>query len=147
MIRYLVRHATSDDIYFHLRECSEEFAVSLEDKVDLREYSNKIARAAVTFEAWDDDRLIGLVAVYFNAPEIRAYITSVSVAEDYVGRGIASLLLILCICRATRRECKSIRLKVERSNDRAIALYERFRFDIQESDDPNILLMEMKIAR
>src|SRR5438046_2814866 len=86
--------ATREDIQAHLQACDNDFIPNLGLKVNIAEYSKKIRARAKTFEAWSDKNLIGLVAAYLNDRDTRTgFITSVSVAKQFMGRGIASKLL------------------------------------------------------
>ncbi len=86
--------ATKEDIHAHLEECDGGFHPKLSLKVDIGEYAAKIRARARTFEAWSGEKLVGLVAAYMNDRATRTgFITSVSVATSFVGRGIASALL------------------------------------------------------
>ncbi|MBT7065127.1 MAG: GNAT family N-acetyltransferase [Verrucomicrobia bacterium] len=125
--------ATFSDVWEHLAECRESFTPSLSQRVDIREYSCKLHLNAETFEAWDGSRLIGLLAAYFNDPEgVAAFISSVSVSPDCGKRGIAASLMTMCIDFASSHGFKQIRLEVSAANIRAVNLYRRFRFQVND---------------
>ena len=91
-ILYKIKTATVEDIVLHLTACNKYFKPALDKKLDIQEYSEKIFRESVTFEAWADRVLVGLIASYFNDSENRSgFITSVSVEKKYKGKGIAFL--------------------------------------------------------
>lgn len=93
-ILYRINTATPEDIYLHLEECQYNFVPPLNARVDIKEYSEKISAKAVTFEAWDDKILAGLLAAYFNDDEkISGFITNVSTLKRYQGKGIAAELV------------------------------------------------------
>jgi len=84
--------ATREDIQAHLEACDADFSPRLSVKVDIGEYSRKISARAQTFEAWFGDTLVGLVAAYMNDSLTRSgFITNVTVAKAFMGRGIASI--------------------------------------------------------
>jgi ribosomal protein S18 acetylase RimI-like enzyme len=142
-VRYETKTASEEDILAHLRECNASFIPPLEMNVNVQEYSKKVFQHSVTFEAWDDQKLVGLVAGYFNdMKSLIGYITDVSVANMYAGKGIASELLRLSIAYGTLQSFKEMRLRVSRQNLRAIALYKKFGFQEFRSDDDFI---EMKL--
>ncbi len=146
-LKYTVGESSAQEIYFHLKECGRDFVSSLEEKVSLRSYCGKIRRKAVTLEAWDADTLVGLIAAYFNDPDGEiGYITNVSVIKALEGKGIASCLVGLCIDYAREYGFNTIHLEVKRSNTRAISLYNRFRFVVRETDDLEIMQMELDIS-
>ncbi len=126
---YKVKTASEEAIYQHLLACDEFFKPALSKKVDISEYSKKIFDKAITYEAWDDAILSGMVAVYFNDANQSAFITNVSVMRDLVKAGIASQLMKMCIeyCFATL--IKEIILEVNIHNTNAIELYKKFNFN------------------
>ena len=146
-LKYTVGESSAQEIYFHLKECNRDFVSSLEEKVSLRSYCGKIRRVVITFEAWEADTLVGLIAAYFNDPngEI-GYITNVSTIETHEGQGVASAMLGLCISYAVQHSFRVIQLEVKRSNTRAISLYNRFRFVERETDDLEVMQMELDIS-
>jgi ribosomal protein S18 acetylase RimI-like enzyme len=126
---YKVKTASEEAIYQHLLSCDEYFKPALSKKVDIGEYSKKIFDKAITFEAWHNAILSGMVAVYFNDINQLAFITNVSVMRDVVKAGIASQLMKMCIeyCFATL--IKEIILEVNSQNTNAIELYKKFNFN------------------
>jgi len=121
--------ATREDIQAHLEGCDSTFSPKLSLKVNIEEYSRKIRARARTFEAWLDDELIGLVAAYMNDLGTRtSFITSVSVAQDFMGRGIASALLDHCLNRSREEGMKAVRLEVSLDSGEAIQMYKKIGF-------------------
>ena len=128
-------------------KCNENFIPHLEKKVNIHEYSRKIVEKAVTFEAWADGILAGLVAAYFNDPENRiGYITNVSRMKRYAGLGIVSVLMNLCIRYAKQRNFKEIRLEVHMDNVAAVNLYRESGFVDYESKNDS-LFMKLELSR
>lgn len=126
---YKINEAIVQNIYDHLINCDKYFIPYLSNKVDINEYSIKIKKNGITFEAWYQNKLIGLIAVYFNDKEyLTAFITNVSIEIKYAGKGIASKLMELCIDYAVKNNYKSILLEVAKNNDKAIKLYEKYDF-------------------
>src|SRR5688572_19793952 len=128
-IVYKKNQAEKNDIYLHLRDCNNLFVPPLDLKVDIHRYTQKIYEKADTFEAWLDDRLVGLIAVYCNNLEDReAYITNVSVVKELGEKGIASELLSLCIKYVEKEKFTVITLEVNKNSTKAINLYEKYGF-------------------
>jgi len=118
--------ATKEEIQAHLEECDTGFSPRLGAKVNIAEYSEKIRMRAKTFEAWSGKALVGLVAAYMNDSGTRTgFITSVSVANDFKGRGIASTLLDHCINRSRQEGMRAVRLEVSLGSGEAIRLYKK----------------------
>ena len=127
--------ATEGEIVDHLIKCDESFTPRLSQRIDLMEYGIKIHNAAVRFEAWSNSILVGLVAAYCNDPQQKqAYITSVSVLDEWMGKGIASKLLGDCIVYIESLGFQRIGLEVENKNVNAINLYKKNRFVADKVD-------------
>jgi ribosomal protein S18 acetylase RimI-like enzyme len=128
-IKYKIKTASEQSILIHLRECNDNFSPPLVERVDVEGYSRKIWSKSITFEAWLDDLLIGLLAAYFDeGPNHSVYITNVSVMKDFTKLGIASELLHNCIEYAINKDFRQISLEVYKENTPAISLYKRFEF-------------------
>ena len=144
-IDYRTKTASEENIYLHLNECSANFIPDLNETVDIKEYSKKIFSKAITFEAWKENRLIGLVAAYMNDIEtFSAYITSVSVTRDYFGSGVALQILSMAIQYAEKNHFSTLRLEVNKLNKVAVQLYEKYNFKIVEEKE-NSYLMKLDI--
>ena len=123
---YKVKTASEEAIYQHLLACDEYFKPALSKKVAISEYSKKIFDKAITFEAWHNAILSGMVAVYFNDVDQFAFITNVSVMRDAVNGGIASQLMRMCIEYSFATQIKKIILEVNSQNTNAMELYKKF---------------------
>lgn len=137
--------ATQEDIQAHLEGCDVGFSPRLSLKVDIGEYSRKISARAKTFEAWFGDTLVGLVAAYMNDSRTRSgFISNVSVANAFTGRGIASALLDRCLDRLRQEGMEVIGLEVSMESREAIRLYETLGFSELERKG-EIVLMRLTI--
>jgi len=139
-----VNKVTEIEIYNYLIECDNLFLPALSDGVNIKEYSKKIRDNATTFEAYDDNVFVGLVAAYFNKKESFVFITSVSVKEKYQNQGIVFRLLHQCILKAEIEDYGEIGLHVHKDNYKALAIYIKFGFEVVEKYD-NFLFMTRKI--
>src|SRR5690349_14652885 len=93
-LKYYTNKAELEQIVFHLLLCDQLFTPPLSSRVSIEEYAKKIELNALRFEAWDCDQLVGLVAIYMNdEKKSEAFITNVSVLDEYRGRGVATQLL------------------------------------------------------
>jgi ribosomal protein S18 acetylase RimI-like enzyme len=145
-IEFREETATKDDIQAHLEECGSDFTPSLSLKVNIDEYSEKIRARAKTFEAWSGKTLIGLVAAYMNDSRTRTgFVTNVSVAKAFMGRGVASALLARCVDRSRHEGMKAIRLEVGLESPEAIRLYRNFGFS-EIAREGEKVSMEMEIG-
>ena len=143
-ISYKIKTAKANHISLHLTECSDSFVPPLAERVNINEYVKKIFKKSVTFEAWADQLLIGLLAAYFNYVDGIVFITNVSLLKNFVGYGIASNLLEMCIRYAGENNFREITLEVHENNSDAISLYKKFRFAIYQTKN-NELLMKRQI--
>ena len=144
-IDYRTKTASATDILAHLRECAVNYVPPLDERVNLVEYSRKLFIKSMTFEAWEEHCLVGLIAAYFNDTSASiAYITNVSVSTNYMSAGIASRLLCTCIEYARKEGFQAIQLEVGKGNTRAIALYKRFGFMTGRVKD-KFLIMRLPI--
>ena len=145
-IQYKKSTASTQQVLEHLKKCKDNFVPGLDKKVDIDVYAKKIMEHAITFEAWDANELIALIAAYFNDKKNNlAFITSVSTMKNYEKMGIASKLLETCIKYAEENRFKEINLQVSRDNMSAIRLYSKFGF-IQKENEEGELLMQKKIT-
>ena len=146
IIHYKIKIADEEAIRSHLELCDEGFSPPLSQKVNIKEYAKKIFERAVTFEAWKNNLVAGLIAAYFSDTASRkAFITNVSVIKKCLGQGIASELMKMCIHYAKQNDFDEIALEVGKNNNTAIALYEKFGFSVEGNMGDN-LKMKLKIT-
>jgi glycosyltransferase involved in cell wall biosynthesis len=134
---YRLNRASKTKIIEHLQACDTSFSPPLSTRVQIKDYARKIECNAMRFEAWKDDKLVGLVAAYFNDHLRRiAYITSVSIVEEFVGKGVANILLKRCVDYAKSSGVNKISLSVSKKNISAIELYKKnsFILDIEDGE-------------
>lgn len=121
--------ATVNEIEDHLRQADADFLPPLSGRIEIAQYASKLVAKAVRFEAWASGRLAGLIAIYCNDPAGEtAYVSSVSVLRDQMGRGIASMLMSKCIGHVAHMGMRCIRLEVSLDNEPALRLYQRHGF-------------------
>ena len=143
MKKYEIRHNTASfrQIVDYLREADEHFIPSLSDQVDIEVYATKICDHAQTIEAWQENRLIGLLAVYLNnAKYSSAFITSISILKSFHGVGIAKKLMHDCIDLATHSNFEEVSLEVNLENGRAISFYLKIGFSERHRNDQSIFM-------
>ena len=96
-------------------------------------YARKLKNNAILFEAWDNEKLTGLVAAYFNNYENKiGFITSVIVSLKYQNKGIAKTLLKNAIDFARDKGFEKIQLEVYKENESVISLYKKTGFAEKE---------------
>lgn len=113
--------------------------------MNLEEYAFKIFQKAVRFEALDQEKIVGLVAIYCNdEKKISAYITSVSVDKGKQGQGIGSELVDAGIEYVKCLGFKKIELEVDIQNIKAINLYRKKGFTLRENKS-SVIAMQLEI--
>ena len=145
-LQYRIKTASREQIYSHLKECDGHFIPPLSSRVDLLDYSMKMSKQSVSFEAWQDHILVGMINVYLNDASAKTgFITNVTTLKEYRGKGVAAVLLQMCLEHARDHGFNRIKLEVSRPNRAAIKLYSRAGFLVIEECGEN-LLMEREIS-
>lgn len=146
-IEFHIGRASKSEIAAHLCACDDAFVPPLSSGLDLDDYAHKIFDKAQCFEAWEGNVLLGLVAVYCNAPDrLVSFITHVSVLPNSHGKGIASRLMANCISHVRDLNFACVELEVDSKNDAAIALYKKHAF-ATSGRSISILKMVLKFDR
>ncbi len=144
-IIYQVKTANQNDVLSHLKLCNDEFIPKLDKRVKLEDYSIKIHQNAITFEAWNKQELIGLIAAYFNQEQFFGYITNVSIGKEYMGKSIATKLLEMCINYSKINTYQNIILEVNKENIPAITFYKKYNFtELETKIDSLIMSLNLK---
>jgi len=140
-VKYSRQCANQQEIARHLRICDLQFIPALSSRVDIDEYSKKIEDFAVTFEAWAEEQLVGLVAVYRNATLNATFITSVSTVPSFRDLGIGYRLLseVIEFCRLSN--FSRIELEVNILSNAAVSLYERIGFQQSSLVEDGVITM------
>jgi ribosomal protein S18 acetylase RimI-like enzyme len=140
-VEYLSNKASVEEIDEHLRKCDADFVPLLSSRVEISDYAQKIASKAMRFEAWSKGVLIGLVAAYCNDREKSiAFITSVSLMKEWMGKGIATHLMHQCIKHMHVQGIRQICLEVASDNMSAIRLYEKCGFITGNANAPFVTM-------
>lgn len=142
-IEFRINCAMADQIAMHLQRCDSTFVPPLSQRVKIDDYAHKIVHHAQRFEAWANDQLIGLVAIYCDAEEKgTAFITNVSVLPTWQGQGIAGKLMMRCVDHARNASFERIDLEVGDENVAALKLYKKIGFQL---DQENKQLMNLHL--
>jgi ribosomal-protein-alanine N-acetyltransferase len=128
-VEYTRDRAGAGDVLAHLRRCDATFAPPLSSRVDLAAYAEKLVARARRWEAWSEGRLVGLVAVYADAPAGgTGFVSNVSVDPARRGAGVARRLLTEAIGFVRGAGLGTLDLEVDGRAERAIALYSSLGF-------------------
>lgn len=138
---YKISSASLENIRDHLLLCEGVFNIPLSARVNVDSYAQKLFTKAITFEAWKNVELIGLVATYCNSPGMdSAFITNVSVEPRWQGNGIATQLMVNCLRHISEMGFKKIEMEVDLRNSRAIFLYSKIGFMVSKSSGNSQLM-------
>ena len=146
MITFHENKASAEEINLHLKKCSKEFFPPLHSYVDIVEYSNKLFNKSFTFEAWINNDLVALLAVYVNEENKIIFISNVSVDSNYIGKGLSQSNFIHLIKFARKNNFLRIDLEVSAENSRAINFYKKNNFTIKAIKNNNYQ-MSMNLKR
>ncbi len=131
-VLYRQSTASASQVNSHLCACDTAFVPKLSERLNIDEYAQKIVQNAITFEAWRDGFLVGLVAAYLNDPALQSgYVTNVTVEPVLMGKDVAAVLFESCLTRARDDGFATMKLEVGQENQRAIRFYEKFGFQAQ----------------
>ena len=145
---FMLNSSDAKSIEQHLCECDTKFIPPLSMRVNLPEYSKKLAECADRFEFWDKTRLVALVAAYLNAPDRQfGFISSVSVCSEFEGRGLGSQLLKKCFEHARQKGFQVLNLEVGAANIRAVEFYIKQGFTVIDALQSGFLCMQFKIIK
>lgn len=144
-IQYSINKSNLLQIFEHLTACDSSFIPALSTQVKLDQYSKKILKNATRFEAFSNNKLVGLIACYLNdyKSEI-GFITNISVMSSFNGKGIAKQLLVMLLQYAAENNFNTISLEVNKSNLPALTLYKRTGFVLAD-EKQGVLQMILQI--
>lgn len=125
------------DYEAHLEACDDLFPTALSDRTDLHEYARKLHNLATSFELWDDNRLIGLLSAYLDTDI--AFISHICVLPE-APRGSGHALLTALFEEVSQQSKRMIRLQVEKTNENAIAFYQKHEFVVTDQSGDNLMM-------
>ncbi|WP_245530547.1 GNAT family N-acetyltransferase [Pseudothermotoga thermarum] len=126
-------------IFKRMVAAESEFLISYPDEVeDLIEQKRIISlylsdKRRIFLVAEYQGKIIGIITLYgFNKRKIlHKGELGISVRKQYWGMGVGSALMEECLKLAKQRGFKKIQLEVVEGNERAIALYKKFGFEVE----------------
>lgn len=128
-ILFKINTLKKTEITKHLNKCIGELFAESISKMYLNDLANKIYLNAITFEAWDKDKLVGMISAYINSRSKEGFINHVYVEKDYRRKGLSKILLSKCISYSDDKNFKTLSLEVSEYNYKAIKLYNFFNFN------------------
>lgn len=104
----------------------------ISERVDLLDYSIKIAERAILFVAFKDAILVGVFALYFNRCPKSSYCPYLCVNEKYRGQHIGNVLIDMSVDYCSLNGSSCIQLTVSEENLSAIKFYKKNNFSFVE---------------
>lgn len=95
MKNYSFNKSTAQQIRDHLWRVDEDFKPALHTYVDIDAYAQKLAKSSFRLEYYGEDKLIGLMASYYNPEKQFLFITNFSIERKYRGRGMELIMGLL----------------------------------------------------
>lgn len=137
MISFKKNSASYEEVTRYITEC--DFSPPIESYVNVKDYINKLLSKAERYEAWNKNRLVGLIAIYLNNYKLNeSFISHLGVVNEYLRQGIATSLMNLVIDESRKKLFYKISLEANLHNKRAIMFYKKFNFKEQNINKDKI---------
>ena len=117
-----------------LWELDETIIPRLSERVDIREYAQKLSQRAELYYARFGDKDIGNCAIYMNGSSV-GFISSIALKKEWQNKGIGKRLWRAIITQAKTKGIQTIELLVYEKNDAAITFYKKLGFRKKEMGD------------
>jgi len=140
-------HLNKEEIFNFLFKCDDQFPIDLSDMVDLKDYSDKLAKHSTQTCFYNDSALIGILLYYTNNKEKSAFIPIIGILKEYQSMGIGTKLLLETMKYLSQNGFNSVRLEVHKINPKSLDLFLKYGFDIvDDSKDQYVLekVLEVK---
>ena len=118
-------------------DCS--FSTKLSLRVHLEEYSTKLALRAFNLFIAHDGNDIAHAAFYCDEQNLKIFITSLAVMDDYAGKGLGKKILNEIESFACLKKIKIIELETDCSSEKLIDFYNRSNFIVDSEGGKCIL--------
>lgn len=137
---------SQQDIEAVMLACSTDFFEQSNNTPErIKELSQEFSKFAQVVSAKYKREIVGFIAFYDNDRiDYSGFLSMLIVKNQFQGYGIGSMLLKLCIEQCKKDGMTTLRLEVNRENERAIHLYEKIGFkEIEKSEDS--IFLEKKL--
>lgn len=132
MVFFSQNISIESEIESHLTRVNALFKPELKSYVDIPFYAHKIFQKAIRYEVFDNEELVGLLAVYTSIN--MGFVTNFSLEKKYLGQGLSNILLNNCISDLKSMNIYLLKLEVYKENHRAIKFYMKNNFEIESED-------------
>ncbi|MGO3184200.1 MAG: hypothetical protein ACTIJ9_15345 [Aequorivita sp.] len=94
-LTYSFNKSTEQQIKEHLWRVDKDFKPALHTYVDIDVYAQKLAESSVRLEYYMEEKLIGLMASYYNTEKQFLFITNFSIEKQYRGQGMQLIVELI----------------------------------------------------
>ncbi|MCC5929249.1 MAG: GNAT family N-acetyltransferase [Cyclobacteriaceae bacterium] len=142
----MIAKLKESEIYEFIYKNRYVFSPPFDQKVNLSQYTAKLAKFAVHFAIYNENEIIAFAASYLNDKNKElAYISFICVDSRFSGKGYGRNLLNEVIITASDRGFKKVQLEVDNRNKNALGLYYSLGFtDASESQTSKILSLNLQ---
>lgn len=141
-IKYCVGRASLSEVRIHLQNVDKNFTPSLSSVVNLEVFAKKIYNNTVRFEAWSNQKLVGLLCAYYNNHATKnGFINHIAIENLYKRQGVSKKLMAICIEYGINNGFKDITLEVSKDNQIARKLYEDFDFTVSDVQSSKVQMV------
>ncbi len=144
-MKYLQNKYSPNEIYSFLQKVDSYFEPApLSTRVDLREYSEKIAKKAEHFSCEVNNQLVGILCCYINNTNGQTvYITLTCIDPKYFGLGIAKKLTENCELYANKIGFKYIEMEIPIKNFRSVKIHLKMNYEIIKKENDSYFLKKI----
>lgn len=124
-----------------LKNADGDFSTKLSLRVDLQEYSEKLALKAFNlfFSYLNND--IAHAAFYFNEKDSQIFITSIAIIDEYRGRGFGKKMLNEIEIFALFKGVELLELEADCSSNKILNFYSEFGFELDSKINDDVCIL------
>lgn len=128
-----VHKPTAEEIGSFLKAVEQDFPVPLSQKVDLKEYAQKLFEKATIFSTYQNGAIASMVAGYTDdLVDNKAYIAIMATRKEARGQGFAGELLDKFLVFSRQKGAKAVHVYAVKENVKAVKVYQKHGFETYE---------------
>lgn len=132
-VDFYIKSLSEEEIYVFLKKNENDHYKKLSELVDLNDYAKKLSEKALHFTLYEEEKLVGFCASYFNDYSTKVgYISGISILEGYRGLGLGGKLLNQIIKYAREKLFKEIDVQPDCNNIVLIDFFKKYGFIMSE---------------
>lgn len=117
--RFSFNESSVKQIQDHLWRVDQDFKPPLHTYINIDEYAQKLADSAIRLESFDRDKLISIMAGYYNVSEKFIFVSNFSIEREYRGQGMELVMNLLNFLKGKQNE---IPIHIQKVGDRLLRL-------------------------